>query len=293
MSFLCAKEWTDPKIARILVPLQGFPAEVNSIQLAFNLAEKSEAKVLLLHCQERIRRSRLQMVDRLIRFSKRLSKSLKVQFDEERVKRVRASDAILKSSQQEDCDLIIMSAAHTPVHKRLLGSTARRVTRKSDIPVIIVASWLEDFAIDHKTTLNKILLPIRSTSKDQVALRLAAALKACSAAKSAELIALNLTTFPSVKNSTPLGAPEIKLHRELFMDDISIFSEQTGLTLTPRHLATQNVGEAAIEFATKEKIDLILLGAHRKPGRIRSFLGTVSKEIASKSSSPVVITYVP
>lgn len=293
LSFLCTKEWVEPQLARILVPLQGFPGELHGIQFAFNLAEKSKTKVSLLHCQERMRKSKLQIVRRLMQYAKRLAKSLKVKVDEERVKRVRASDAILKSCQQEECDLIIMSAAHTPAHKHLLGSTARRVARKSDIPVIIVASWLEDFSRDYDNTLNKILLPIRSTSKDQVALRLAAALKKSSAGKNAELIALNLTPFPKIMNSAPLDSPEIKVSREVFMDDVSIFSEQTGLPLTPMHLAKQNVGEAAIEFAEKEDVDLIVLGAHHKPGRFGGFLGSVSQEIASNSPTAVVITFVP
>jgi nucleotide-binding universal stress UspA family protein len=293
VSFLCAKEWTEPKMTRILVPLQGFPGEVNGIQFAFNLAEKSKAKVSLLHCRERIRRSKLKDVDRLLEYSKTLAESLNVEYDEEKVKRVRASDAILKSSTQEACDLIVMSVAHTLGHKHLLGSTARRVARKSTIPVIIVASWLEDFSKDYNTDLNKILLPIRSTSKDQVALRLAAALKNSSAGKNAELIALNLTHYPAVKNSAPLGSPEIKVQREVFMDDISIFSEQTGLTLTPKHLAGQNIDEETIEFAEKEQVDLIVLGAHRKPGRIGGFLGSFSEKIASKSKKAVIITFIP
>jgi nucleotide-binding universal stress UspA family protein len=293
LSFLCTKEWVKPQLARILVPLQGFPGEVHGIQFAFNLAEKSKANVSLLHCHERLRKSKLQMVKRLIQYAKRLAKSLKVPVDEERVKRVRASDAILKSSEESDCDLVIMCAADKPNHKFLLGSTARRVARKSNIPVIIVASWLEDFSKDEQTTLKKVLLPIRSTSKDQVALRLAAALKESSAGKDAELIALNLMPFPSIMESAPLGSPEIKVNREVFMDDISIFSEQTGLHLIPMHFAKQNVGEAAIEFAEKENVDLIVLGAHHKPGRFGGFLGSVSQEIASNSPTAVVITFVP
>ena len=280
-------------MTRILVPLQGFPGEVNGIQFALNLAEKSKAKVSFLHCRERIRRSKLKDVDRLLEYSKKLAESLNVPYGEEKVKRVRASDAILKSSTEEPCDLIVMSVAHTLGHKHLLGSTARRVARKSTIPVIIVASWFEDFSKDYKTDLSKILLPIRSTSKDQVALRLAAALKKSSAGKNAELIALNLTHYPAVKNSAPLGSPEIKVQREVFMDDISIFSEQTGLTLTPKHLASQNIDEATIDFAEKEQVDLIVLGAHRKPGRIGGFLGSFSEKIASKSRKAVIITFVP
>ncbi len=292
MSFLSTKEWTEPQMTRILVPVQGFPGEASGIQFAFSLAEYSKAKVSLLHCRERIRRSKLTEVNPLIKLAKSLAKKLKVPIDEEQITRVRASDAILKSSK-EDCDLIVMSAAHTPVHKHLLGSTARRVARKSHIPVIIVASWLEDYSKGNSRSYNRILLPIRSTRKDQVALRLAAAVKKSTAGKDAELIALNLTRFPAVMNSAPLGSPEIKVGRELFMDDISIFTEQTGLSLTPQHVAAQNVGDAAIEFAEKEKIDLIVLGAHHKPGRIGGFLGTVSQQIASGSSTTVVITFLP
>jgi len=291
MSYLCTKEWTEPKLTRILVPLQGFPAEVDHIQLAFNLAEKSKAKVSLLHCRERIRRSKMTLVNRLFKYAKSLSKSMKVPFEEERVTRVRASDAILSSSQEKDCDMIIMSIAQTQADKRLLGSTARRVARKSKIPVLIVTSWIDDFEANYRANLKKILVPIRNTRKDQVALRLAASLKGSSAAANAELIALNVTSLPQVMNSTPLGTPELKVQRELFTDDVSIFSEQTGLTLTPEHLGARNVGEAALKFAEKEKVDLIILGAHRKPGRIGLFLGSVSQVIATKSSRPVVIPF--
>jgi nucleotide-binding universal stress UspA family protein len=173
-----------------------------------------------------------------------------------------------------------------------LGSTARRIARKSKIPVLIVTSWIEDFDAKYRTNLDKILVPLRSTSKDQVALRLAASLKKSSAAAKAELIALNVTPFPKVMNSAPLGTPELKVQQELFTDDVSIFSEQTGLKLTTRHLGAQKVGESALEFAEKEKVDLIILGAHRKPGRIGLFLGSVSQEIATKSSTPVVIPFV-
>lgn len=293
MSFLSTKEWTEPQMTRILVPVQGFPGEVNGIQFALSLAENSKASVSLLHCRERIRRSKLAEVNPLIKFAKSLAKKLNISIDEERITRVRASDAILKSSKEKECDLIVMSAAHTPVHKHLLGSTARRVARKSNKPIIIVASWLEEVTKNKKSKYAKILLPIRSTSKDQSALRLAAAIKKSSAGKDAELIALHLTHFPAVMNSAPLGSPEIKVERELFMDDISIFCEQTGLTLNPQHVAAQNIGEATIEFAEKEKIDLIVLGAHRKPGRIGGFLGSVSQQIAASSSATVVITFLP
>lgn len=290
MSFMSTKDWETPTLSRILVPLQGFPAEVNAINLAFCLAENSKAKVSLLHCKERMRRSNLSWLNRLESQAKTLSKVLGVSQDVEHVKRVRASDAILKSSG-EDCDLVILSAAHTSGHKQLLGSTARRVARKSEIPVLIVASWQEDFEESKKPTLRKILLPIRHTKRDMAALRLAAVLKQSSAGKDAELIALNLTHLPIERKKTGMDAPEIGVQRELFMDDISIFSEQTSLEVTPKHVAAKDICEAAVEIASEENVDLIILGAQKKPGRFRNILGQVSLKIAKESKAPVVITF--
>ncbi len=293
MSFLTAKDWQEPVMTQILIPLQGIPAEANIISLGFSLAESSKAQIKILHCKERFGKTDEALLNQLIKHSQSLSKRLKVPFDFERVKRVRASDAILKSSNESGCDLVIMGIAEKPTHKYLLGSTVRRVARKSKIPVLVVVSWLNDFKDRQKFKIQKILLPIRKTSKDITALRLAAALKKSSAAQEAELIALNLTHFPEVVNQKPLDTPEIKVARELFIDDITIFSEQTGLKITPRHVAVQKIGESTLEIAAKEKSDLIILGAHRKPGRFRSTLGSVSQEIALEAPTTVVITFTP
>jgi len=147
-----------------------------------------------------------------------------------------------------------------------------------------------------KPVLRKILLPIRDTKKDIAALRVAAALKKSSVAKDAELIALNLTRLPFVTSQKAIDTPEVKLGKELFMDDLSIFTEQTGLEVIPKHVAVPKVGDAALDIAEKENVDLIILGSHRKPGRLRDgrfrgILGSVSHQIAMESQTAVVITF--
>ena len=267
MSFLVSKEWEDPVMKRILVPLQGFPAEVNAINLAFYLAECSKAQISVLHCKERFSKSSEFWLNRLTGHVKSLSVLLHVPYDTEEVKRYRASDAILKSSHKQECDIIVLSAARTPTYKHYFGSTARRVARKSKIPVLIVVSWLEDFASHQEPVLRKILLPIRSTSKDLPALHLGAALKGSSAAANAELIALNMTLLPLVASLTAVDAPEIQFERKQFMNDVNSLAEQIGIKIRAKHAAGRNLGEVAIDIATQEQVDLIILGAHRKPHR--------------------------
>jgi nucleotide-binding universal stress UspA family protein len=292
MSFLTATEWEEPVLERILVPLQGFPAEVHTINLAFSLAEPAKTNLVFLHCRERGTRSRKRIIDQLLAHAESLSKELSVPHTFYSEARIRASDAILKAERKEDVNLIILGAARNPKHKHLLGSTARRVTRKSKTPNLVVSSWLEDLKSIPETTLRKILLPIRKIKKDLAALHLAAALKKSSAAKDAELIALNLTAYQLVTDQKAAETPEVKLAKELFMDDLTIFTEETGLSITPKHMAARKVGEGALAVAEEENVDLIILGATRKPGRFGDIMGRVSFKIALEANACVVIPFI-
>lgn len=293
MSFLLAPDWEEPVMKRILLPLQGFPAEINAINLAFYLAEYSQATVSILHCKETWIKSQEFWLDRLTGHIKSLSMLLDVPYETTRVKRYRASDAILNAANKNHSALIIMSAARKPIYKQLLGSTARRVTSKSKIPTIVVASWLEDFEEHQEPVINKILLPIHDTAKDIAALRLAAALKKSSSAKNAEMIALHVTLLPMVVSLTATDSEEFRQDREAFLKDISTFSSQTGLKMTPKHVAARKIGDATIEIAAKEDVDLIILGARRRPRRFQKVLGRVSFKIASHSKAAVVLTFAP
>ena len=292
MSFLTAKDLEEPVLRKILVPLQGFPAEVHAINVAFSLAEPNKTKLLFLHCRERGTRPKKQVIGQLLKHVKSLSKELGVPHAYHSEARIRASDSILNAEREGDVDIIILGAARNPKHKHLLGSTARRVTRKSTAPNLVVSSWLDDLTMIPKPSWKKFLLPLRKVKRDIAALNLAAAFKKSSFAKGAELIALNLTAFQLITDEQAAETPEAKLAEELFTDDLVIFTKDTGLQVTPKYMATRNVGEGALEIAEKEKVDLIILGATRKPGRFGDILGRVSIQIALEAKSSVVIPFV-
>lgn len=291
MSFLFAPGWAKPSMNRILLPLQGFPAEVNATDLAFYLAESSQASVTILHCKEDEDDSHTFWLNRLLGHAKSLSLLLGVPFVFTQVEQKKASNAILRTSQKEQADLIIMTAARTPVYKQLLGSTSLRVARKSKVPTLVVASWLEDFEPHQEPVLRRILLPIGDVNDDIAALRLAAVLKGSSAAQEAELIALHVTLLPAVVPITATDLPEIQDEHAAFHQDIERFMQETGLTLTPKHIAARKIGQATIELAAQEDIELIILGGRRKPRRFRSVLGRVSFKIASRAKAAVVLIF--
>jgi nucleotide-binding universal stress UspA family protein len=292
MSFLLAPGWAKPAMDRILLPLQGFPAEVNAINLAFYLAESSRATVSILHCRGDGDDSYAFWLNRLLGHAKSLSVLLGVPFVFTQVDEESAPDAILRAARKEECvDLIVMTAARTPIYKHLLGSTARRVARKAKVPTLVVASWLQDLEAHQEPVLRKILLPIGDLHEDIAALRLAAALKSGSAAEDAELVALNVTLLPAVVPLTATDLPEIQRERAAFHADLDRFMQETGIKVTCKHVAARKIGQATVELAAQENVDLIILGAHRRPRRFGRVLGRVSFKIASRAKAAVVLIF--
>jgi nucleotide-binding universal stress UspA family protein len=155
----------------------------------------------------------------------------------------------------------------------------------------VVASWLEDFAPHQEPVLRKVLLPIGNVSEDIAALRLAAVLKGGSAAQHAELIALNVTLLPAVVPLTATDLPEIQKEDAIFHADLERFMRETGIKLTIKHVAARKIGQATIEFAGQEGVDLIILGARRRPRRFGTILGRVSFKIASRAKAAVVLIF--
>jgi len=276
---------------RILLPLQGFPAEINATNLAFYLAESTKATVSILHCKEDGDDSHAFWLDRLLGHAKSLSLLLGVPFVFTQVEHRHASDAILRASRKEEVDLIVMTAARSLGYKQLLGFTSRRVARKAKVPTLVVASWLKDFEPHQEPALRKILLPIGDVDEDIAALRLAAVLKQSSAAQDAELIALNVTLLPAVVPITATDLPEIQQEHAAFLEDLERFMQETGVKMTPKHVAARKIGQATIELAAQEDVDLIILGARRRPRRFRSIFGRVSFKIASRAKAAVVLIF--
>jgi nucleotide-binding universal stress UspA family protein len=291
MSFLLSPGWAKPSMERILLPLQGFPAEINATNLAFYIAESSGASITILHCKEEEEDSHAFWLDRLIGHARSLSMLLGVRFTFTEVEHVHAPDAILRVSRKEPVNLIVMTAARSPAYKQLLGSTSRRVARKSKVPTVVVASWLEDFEPHQEPVIRKILLPIGDVKEDMAALLLAAVLKRSSAAQAAELIALHVTLLPAVVPITATDLPEIQEEHAAFHKDLERFMQETGLKMTPKHVAARKIGQATIELAAQEDVDLIILGARRKPRRFRRIFGRVSFKIASRAKAAVVLIF--
>jgi nucleotide-binding universal stress UspA family protein len=278
---------------RILLPLQGFAAEISAVNLAFWLAEVSKAAILVMHCKEAEDEAQKSSLEQLLSHAKSLSTAMSISFDVKEVDEARAADGILDVAEKEKVDLIVMTASRERHHRQLLGSASRDVVRKGKIPTILVASWLEAFKEASESLVHKVLIPVADVAEDIAALRLAAALKKGSAARDAELIAFNATILPAIMPLTATDLPEFRRAKEKFQQSIEKFMRETGIKLTVKQTPARTAEQAIIEFANKEDVDFIILGGRRRPGTLGVFLGATTYKIATEAQAAVVLIYAP
>lgn len=276
----------------ILLPLRGFAAEVNAINLAFRLAEPGKTPVLILHChQEEEDEAQKGWLGRVTAYAKSLSTALSVPSQIMEAKERKPADAILEAAAREHVDLIVMTAMRGSPNKHILGAVSREVVRRGKAPTLVVVSWLEDFKDQPEPVLGKILLPLHDLSEDAAALRLAAALKKSSAGRDTELIALNVTVLPAIVPMTATDLPEFRRQKEKFLSAVKQFMDKTGTKLTVKQVHARTAEQATVEVANQEGVDLIILGARRRPGPLGTFLGATSFKIATEAKAAVVLTY--
>ena len=237
MSFLAGKDLTKTSLKGILLPLRGFAAEVNAINLAFHLAEPRKTPVLMLHCQQdgedEVQKGWL---GRVTAYARSLSTALGVPSLSMEAKEQNPADAIIHAAEREHADLIVMTAMRWSAHKHILGAVSREVVRRGKVATLVVVSWLEDFKDQPELVLSKILLPLHDLDEDAAALQLAAALRESSAGRNTELIALNVTVLPAIVPMTATDLPEFRHQKERFLGAAKGFMDKTGMKLTVKHV---------------------------------------------------------
>ncbi len=154
-----------PAIKKILYANDLSEQTRTSLSWAMTLARKHDAQLLMLNVIEDI----FSSVSLQVHFSEREWKDLKQRFDNEAkgmmqkrleafceevknetpqctyvadeilVRRGNAVEKIIDTAEKQDCDIIVMGTHGTGgLRDSLMGSTARRVLRRSKIPVFVV-----------------------------------------------------------------------------------------------------------------------------------------------------------
>jgi nucleotide-binding universal stress UspA family protein len=181
------------------------------------------------------------------------------------------STEIISYSKKKKIDLIVMGTHGASGYKELfIGSNAQRVVTLSDIPVLTFQKKLS------KAGFKNILIPIDNSmhSREKVGM----AMTIASAFKSK----LHLVGLPDSQDKTELNKFKIKLSS---VEKIIVADK---LTYTTTIAKGKSLAKAAIDYAEKNKCDLIVINTGHESKITGIFLGAFAQQIVNHSSIPVL-----
>ena len=203
-----------------------------------------------------------------------------------------AADKILNYSKQNDIDLIIMAThGRSGVKRWWMGSVAEKIISQSITPILLIPSKKKKVTQTKKiTSIDRILIPLDGSNIGQAAL------------DHIELIAretgaaINLIQVISTSGSMEaslLGNANwdsfFKAMRETASDYLeSLVEELKGHGISAKyHILIGNPAAEIIEYARKNKADLIAMSTHGRTGLARWVLGSVADKVLHGAGMPM------
>ena len=190
--------------------------------------------------------------------------------DEKLVEHAEPAEAITKQAHEGSYGLIVMGQRKDVGEEPHLGSTAERVTRHSDTPVLIVSSARE---------IQRMLIPFDGSRNAEKALQYAAYLAKNIGAKMTllyvhhpELIALRPEKAKQVENRILSRASDILEKTEL-----------------DKRVESGDPAKIIIQTAKAGNYDLIVMGSKGHSAVERYFLGSVSEHVIHYTDSSVLL----
>ncbi|HEY4492912.1 MAG TPA: universal stress protein [Acidobacteriota bacterium] len=207
------------------------------------------------------------------------------------------AEEIVKAARAGQCDLIVVgSHGHGGVGRTLIGSVAQRVTRDSEIPVMVV----RDVEHSHKKYegYRRILVPTDFSETSMKALDLGVRF---SNFLQADLHLIHVVDWPTITLISTVypGYPFFqvkdpepdKLRMEKTLDELLLKKELVGKSTTATLIG--DPADEILRYAEKENIDFIVMGTHGRKGLERVLMGSTTSAVMAKSEIPVLTISVP
>lgn len=199
-----------------------------------------------------------------------------------------AYEEIIAYSEEHDIDLIVMGTHGRRGPKRLfIGSTAERVVRLSDCPVLTLRS---DAQTANPMHLNNILVPVDFSDFSLDAIQYALELAKNWDAKITLLNVIEEAVLPTVYGVEPVSV----FHVDHLMDESAKMIQNLKETYLENYSnieAKVVVGHAAFtitDFAKENGVDLIVIPTHGLTGLKRFLIGSVAEHVVRNAQCAVL-----
>jgi nucleotide-binding universal stress UspA family protein len=196
-----------------------------------------------------------------------------------------AAESIIEQISKEDYDLILLGSHGKKGLQKWLGSVSRQVIANSQVPV---------FVSKKRTDSKKILLTVDGSEEAfnsvQQMINLfnlnEKEISIISVKENPELLPIEATLDPNWLDSIE---KQQKIHATKAINKAKTVLEKEQIQIQNEAILTGSPAQKIIEFATTEKIDLIVMGARTKTNLSKLLLGSVSKRVLENTDCDILI----
>jgi nucleotide-binding universal stress UspA family protein len=203
-----------------------------------------------------------------------------------RVLRGEPGREIVDLAHADKTDLIVIGKrGHGLIDRLLIGSTALKVLRESDIPVLAVKKREEKDTVQIK----KLLVPVDISEKTDSALNYAIRLGEELNATISVVFVVKLESYDFeipyklLENLIPFASSELAKQVEEIKLNLGVKSE-----IKTEVIQGLNTPLSIVNYASSNDIDLIILNTHGRKGIKRLILGSVAEKVIQESHCSVL-----
>ena len=197
-----------------------------------------------------------------------------------------AHKAIADRAETIEADLIVVGAhSHRRMGDDLLGSTADRVIRSADVPVLVVRAPL-------RLPLRRVLAPVDSSPAAlgslRVAMQWSLALGGGPTEPALRVVHLIPRALDIPEFSVEPGAVAARLRTEVEAARAAV-EGAAGLTVHEDALWADSIVDEIVRLAGNEGTDLIVIGTHGQGMLKRFLIGSVASGVARRAPCAVML----
>jgi nucleotide-binding universal stress UspA family protein len=284
-------------IKRILCPTDMTAESDEALRYALALARTYDAKLIAFHCERTGSRSELDQSELKALFEQSLFRYLGpaklAAIDWQRV--VEQGDdpgtAISDYAAGHGVDLIVMRSRRRPHRAALLGSTAEAICRSAPCPVLVMHSDQRDWVngSSHEMSIKRVLIAYDFSDGSELALN-----SGISFAQEyqAELHLLHVLPPSSLEDSEiswyPLGKEDAYHKAARRLQKAAPAEAQFWCEIKQAVCEGQPYREI-LNYAEKNEIDLICIGAHGADFASRALFGSNVDRVLRQAPCPVLV----
>ena len=278
-------------IKRILCPTDLSPYSGTAVRYALALARAHDAELILLHCTDGTDADReAQLLETSCWNTSIRSTSRRALASWLLRRPMTIDEEIMRRAQTEHVDLIVMRSRRRPHRAALLGSTAESVCRSAPCPVLVMHNDEREFVSDElKVDLKRVLVAYDFSDYSELALKYGLSI---AQEHQAELHLLHVLPPRSVnepeiawypvKGESAYHTAALRLQRVVPADVHLWCAVKTAVS-------EGNPYREILNYAEKNEINLISVGAHGAGFGMRALFGSNVDRVLRQAPCPVLV----